>query len=166
MSMSNAERAEHLANLSHSNGLRKQQPMIDLNPPSIAPSKPDDSLERAAAILKLVSDQKAMTRRLDELKAATAEHREAADAVAAARRDFDEHQKKERADFDQMMHSRTVAAADRDTAFAETMAAWKSEMAAEKKLIAEEKAAAAKDRAMAGDLLERARRKVAAFESA
>jgi hypothetical protein len=153
---------DHLANLSHHKGLPK---MLNHAIPPLPPGPREAELSLLLDRLVPVLSDSGAKKRIETLRAATAEHREAGAKLAADRADFDRHQKAERASFDAMMHARSTALDERESAHHESVASFHSEQASERKRLAEMQASAERDRAQAADLLERAKRKIAAFES-
>jgi hypothetical protein len=153
---------DHVANLSHSGGLRKQN-MITMNTPVPPAKASDDAFEVLTGLIKIVGDVKTSGKMVADLRDATRQAREAADKLAADRSAFDEHQKAVVAAYEKEVAARSADLADARTSHAEAVAAWKAEMQVEMKAIAEEKAQAAKDRAMASDLLARAQKRIRAF---
>jgi hypothetical protein len=135
-------------------------------PPTLPPSKAtDDAFAFASALLQILSDPRVSHRQLDEFKAATAEHHAAKEEAARARADFEAYQKKQIADFEAMAHARTVALDERERSHHDSVEAFHAEQVSERKRAAEMTAQAERDRAQAADMLERAKRKVAAFEA-
>jgi hypothetical protein len=140
-------------------------PMMNFSSSNIPPPALDHSFAFAAGLIEILSSPKGAAKTLSEIKLAVAEHRAAADKVAADRADFDRHQKKERADFDAMVADKTRALDEREIAHRAAVDAFHGEQTAERQKIAAMAAQAEKDRAAAADLMERAQRKIRAFEA-
>jgi hypothetical protein len=157
---------DHIDALSHHKGLRKM-----INAPgqplghslSAGPTEAELSL-LLDRLVPVLSDSGAR-KRIETLRQAAADHRTAHEQLVAARRDFEVYQKKQIADLEAQQHARTVALDERETSHHDAVAAFHNEQAVERKRLAEMTSAAERDRAQAGDLLERAKRKIAAFEA-
>jgi hypothetical protein len=159
--MTEDERQRHLDNLSHSGGLRK--PMFTPNSPAMSPSpsaRDFDSVREL--IVPLLNEQGAKKR----LRAATQEHNAALERLQGDRAEFDRHMGRERAALEAMVHAKTTALDERESAHHEAVQSFHAERDAEHKQIEQMRAAAEKDREQAAHMLKVARAKIQAFESA